>query len=734
MRRGGTIRALALGFSALMPILAHPAHGGESDAAADKVVLRGADTGTYDTDKNVLSVEGHVEIAYKGRILLADKVSYALDEDRVAADGHVSLMDENGNVTFADHVVLKNQMRDGVLSGFGALLGDTGRIAASSASRSDQGRITAARNAVYTNCKICNQPGKRTPLWRIKALRVVHDRQTHEITFEHATLELLAVPVLYTPVLSLPDPSVRYASGLLTPDTGNSSSIGYFLRLPYYLSISDSEDATVEPLISTNGGMVVLGEYRKRWQNSGLWLQGSVGENPNGGYNENQTQYYSHLFGGGRFALSDDWQTGHGWQTGFDTQISSKDTYLKRYDISQTDRLVNDVFLVGMDGRSRLSVTGYAFQSLRLSDDNRSFPVVLPLVEYTYLPQKKWFGGQFKLDVNTAAVSRDTGANDQRLSSDVSWRMPFVADDGQLWTLQLDARGDVFHTDTLAKSSDSHYALRGIPSAILDWRWPFISRGQEGRSIIFEPIAQLVAAPYGGNPDNITNEDSYSLEIDENNLFSFDHVPGRDLVESGPRANFGLRTESRFESGYIEALVGKEIRLKSDSIFSADTGQTGTSSDLVGRFSIKFPPFVDLTQRVAFDENGSKLRRNEIYLTGVYERSSIQISYLRLTETTDMPTREEINGEMDVNFYENWQAFAAFRRDLIADQTLSGEFGLGYVDECFGISLTYRQKYTSDRDLKPSTAILVHFNLKTTDQPMKPFSLFPQDVFSYSHS
>ena len=79
------------------------------------------------------------------------------------------------------------------------------------------------------------------------------------------------------------------------------------------------------------------------------------------------------------------------------------------------------------------------------------------------------------------------------------------------------------------------------------------------------------------------------------------------------------------------------------------------------------------------------------------------------------PAREEVNAQMDVNFYKNWQAFAAIRRDLIADQTLDSEFGLGYEDECLGISVAYRRKYTTDRDLPPSTSVILRFSLKTTD-------------------
>ena len=108
-------------------------------------------------------------------------------------------------------------------------------------------------------------------------------RVKHRIHFTDATLELFGVPILYTPVLSEPDPTVKYASGLLAPDLGNSTKIGYFVRLPYYIALSPTNDLTVAPQFSTLGGELVESEYRARWNNSGMWIQSSLAYNPDGG-------------------------------------------------------------------------------------------------------------------------------------------------------------------------------------------------------------------------------------------------------------------------------------------------------------------------------------------------------------------------------------------------------------------------------------------------------------------
>jgi len=90
---------------------------------------------------------------------------------------------------------------------------------------------------------------------------------------------------------------------------------------------------------------------------------------------------------------------------------------------------------------------------------------------------------------------------------------------------------------------------------------------------------------------------------------------------------------------------------------------------VVGRFTVQFPPYLDLTHRIDVDEQTGGVRRNEVYLTGTYGRSSVQVSYVQLAPsaiTLGLDSREEINTQLDLNFYRNWEAFGALRRDLIA--------------------------------------------------------------------
>jgi len=711
-----------------------PSSSKQPAATTGGQILLQADEVVYDDQAKTVSAVGHVEITQDERTLMADRVDYDRNADKVTARGNVVLMDQNGNVAFADHVVLTDHMRDGALSGFGALIGKNGRLAARDAQRV-HGNTIIANYTVYSPCKICNQTGQRTPLWQVKAERVVYDQARHRVHFRNATIEVMGVPVLYTPVMNVPDPTVRHASGLLAPELGNSTKIGYFVRTPVYVSLSPSSDLTLAPLISTDGGDVLEAEYRARWNNGGMWLQGSGAYNPDGSlFGTPGVQTYGHLFGSGRLELSQD------WRTGFDVQTTTNAGYMRFYDISYLDRLVNDLFIEATPGRSRFAITGYYFEGLRSTDIASTIPYILPQLDLSLIPLHKMGGGRLRMDVTSRVLGRTSGYDDQRLTAEVNWSRPFVFGDGQLWTFVLDGRGDSYHIQTPAigpAAADSRLVGRGTAYAALDWRWPFIANSGAGHSYILQPIAQFIAQPYGGNPASLRNEDSGNFEFDEDNIFSFNRLPGYDLIESGPRANVGFMAQAIFPGGEVQGIVGQTYRLKPDPIFSALSGNAGTASDIVGRFSVKFP-HLDITDRVDIDRGDGTVRRHEFYVTGSYGRSSVQLSYVQLPPqaiTLGLPSREELNAQADLNVWRNWQVFVAAQRDLQGGQFLNTEYGFGYEDECLAISLAYRRKYTSDvvLGLPPSTSVILRFNLKTGDSDVQPFSLFPRDVFALTH-
>ena len=95
----------------------------------------------------------------------------------------------------------------------------------------------------------------------------MHDEVAKDIIYNDATLEMFGVPVLYTPYLAHPDPTVDRRSGLLAPLIGTSNELGFIYGQPYYHVIDESKDLELMPIIYSEDGGVLKAKYRQRFDN-----------------------------------------------------------------------------------------------------------------------------------------------------------------------------------------------------------------------------------------------------------------------------------------------------------------------------------------------------------------------------------------------------------------------------------------------------------------------------------
>jgi LPS-assembly protein len=179
-------------------------------------MLMNADDLRYDESTGVVTARGNIELSQGERVLIADLVSYNRTTDTVTAIGNVSLMEPNGEVLFSNYAVLQNELKTGVIENLRVLLSDGSRVAANHAERTAGGR-KIMEQGVFSPCSLCRKDPTRAPLWQIKANKIIHHETRNDIEYRGAVLEMFGVPVLYTPYLVHPDPTVDRRSGLLAP-------------------------------------------------------------------------------------------------------------------------------------------------------------------------------------------------------------------------------------------------------------------------------------------------------------------------------------------------------------------------------------------------------------------------------------------------------------------------------------------------------------------------------------
>ncbi|MFP4003448.1 MAG: LPS-assembly protein LptD, partial [Alphaproteobacteria bacterium] len=710
---------VALHLTAAGPALAEPENSPEDSEdfrlPEDEDVLLQADEILFDGKQGVITAKGNVEAEYNGRLLMADRVTYNKNTGRVLAEGDVSITESTGEVLQAKRIELSSDLKEGIVTSLSILLNENSRLAAARALRKE-GKVHQLDKAVFSACKICRDKGE--PLWQIKAVKVVHDAEEKRITYRDATFELFGVPVLYTPYFSHVDPTVKRKSGILAPAVGNSTDLGVIAQAPVYFVLSPHMDLTLTPMYTSNEGMVGLAEFRHRTLTGDYFLSGSITStervDDTTGERVPGSEIRGHLFGEG------DFRAGQNWDLGFQLELTSDDTYLRRYEISNDDRLTSLLRAERWTEGSRFSYHAYYFDGLRLEDDPELTPQVPAHVQHEQEFGDPLLGGTLTLDLDGLSLVRTGGADMHRFSGSWTWERPLTTASGQVIRPFATVRGDVYYTDDFAvpgepfPGNNSDVTGRVLPYAGVDWRWPFIRAGRSSYQII-EPVVQLIAAPYGGNPEGIPNEDSVSFEFDDTNLFSRNKFPGLDLWEEGPRANAGLRYAWFDNEGrQVDVLVGQSYRPRTDTNFGANSGLDSDISDLVGRVLIKPFDLLTISHRFRLDPDDLTLRRTEVDALVGNEDYFLNITYLNLDETistTGLDEREEISAYARVRLSNHLYAEGAVRRDLDLGDMVSTEARLIYLDECTNFEVAFRQRFTEDRDLEPSTSVMVRFRL-----------------------
>tara|TARA_A100001037_G_scaffold306628_1_gene353441 strand:+ start:4848 stop:6995 length:2148 start_codon:yes stop_codon:yes gene_type:complete len=692
-------------------------HAQNLTGAAEEPILLSADSLTYDREPGIVTASGNIELVSGDRILRADALSYDQQNDLVAARGNVAILEPSGEVLFAEYAELTDRLRNGFVSEIRMLMTDGSRLAANSAKRSD-GNRTDMSKAVFSACQSCPKHPNRPPLWQIKAFKVTHVQSAQRIDYRDAFLEVYGIPVAYTPFFSHPDPTVKRKSGFLVPTYGSSSDLGAKLQVPYYFNLAPNRDATFSPLFTSKEGIVLAGEYRERANNGQLQLQGSVTRADERNENNAKTgsrENRGHIKATGAFDIDSTWR----W--GFVAERSTDDTYLRRYDFSGEDTLTSNVYLEGFRGRTYASANAYSFQGLRREDNPGETPLILPELNYNFVGEPGSWGQRWGIDANVLVLNRSGSTDSRRTSLGVNWQLPYTSANGQLYNLLASIRGDLYHVNEVADPSNADNSINGfkgrlLPRISLDWRYPHVRRDGPISQVI-EPVVAVIAAPFGGNPEDIPNEDSQSFEFDDTNLFSANRFSGLDRWEGGHRVNYGVRFGAYGAGGgYSNALIGQSLRWRGDNTFADKTGLEDRRSDYVGRVNISPGEYLTYAHRFRLDRDRFSLRRNEFDLALGPRAIRINAGYVALSReltTDELNSREEvrISGRLQVTDF--WSASASTRRDLAGEgDTISWSVGAAYIDECIELGVQLERNFTEDRDVQPSTNFSLRIKLK----------------------
>ncbi|MCV2864286.1 LPS-assembly protein LptD [Albidovulum sediminicola] len=683
---------LSLWLLAATPLAAQEA----ATLIADRIFLTG--TGT-------LTAQGHVEVFYDGAHLTAGAIIYDPEADKLTIEGPVRLDDGRGVLLLADGANLSRDLTDGILESARMVIDQQMQIAANAVVR-EAGRYTRMERVVASSCEVC--PSNPTPLWEIRAERVVHDQEERQLYFDHAQFRFLGVPLFYAPWLRIPDPMLDRATGFLLPRIRSTSTLGTGVKIPYFVTLGDSRDVTLTPYLSGRTTTLEL-RYRQAFVNGKVEVEGAMSRD-----DILPGEDRGYLFGTGSFRLQNDFVLSG------ELRLVSDDSYLLDYGVSDDDRLRSGIDMTRTRRNEYIAGSLANYHSIREGDSNSTTPTGLAALIYErrFAP----FGGEGGFRFQTRGFYRpsneDTDVNGDgvadgrdvaRASVGLDWRRNWLLNSGIVASGMFDLSADFY-----AISQDASFPgtiTRATPTLGAELRWPLIKSGTNGAVHVLEPVAQLVWTP--DTDKRVPNEDSALVEFDEGNLFSLDRFPGLDLRERGLRANLGVSWTRYDPDGWTLALAGGRVLREEDlGQFTASSGLDETASDWLVSGQITIPDGLTFVGRALFDDDLS-ITRNSLSLSWQRPDYGLSASYLMLV---DDPAEDRPEDTSELSLAGSWQVSEGWRgrlegrHDFTASRTAYAGLGFEYRTECALIDLSLSRRFTSSTSVTPTT----DFNLSVT--------------------
>lgn len=690
-----------------------PAGSGQSEAPVHFT----ADELRVDTERRVIDAYGHVELRRSGYVLRADHLRYEEATGRVTADGHVVILDPDGNRLEVARSTLEADLKAGVVEAARLIFRDGARVAARKVVRDSNGDSTFEK-AVYSPCPVCDARPRKNPLWRLKALSVTHDRRRHRIVFRSATLEIKGVPIAWVPYLSVPDPTVKRARGFLAPDVFSRDELGVVFKLPYYLPLGKDADLTLTPLIATREAPTLALRYRQRLARAAISLEGAFTRSQRPGADLFTTRPAA---GRGYVLARARLQHGPHWRSDLRLQAASDDTFARLYGFADADSLASHYRLTGRGDSWRVDAELLGFQGLHVEDRTGLTPLALPMITLSWHNPGPIAGGRLGATVSSLALLRTAGADSFRQSASLSWAREQVDGLGGLWRLDLLARGDLYEVEDARRIDDPLFAgqdgtaSRTIALAAVTWRWPWQSFAN-GLYQRIEPIVQLAASPALGPKPAIPDEDSRSFALRFDNLFALERAPGRDLFESGPRITYGLAYELAAGGVTLRAGAGQSYRLaRLAGQFLRGTGIARRRSDVVANAGLLLPDGTSLVYDAQLDGHTLKPKRHEIFLDNRLGPLLLRGGYVKIARDLLVPdrgNREELRFAGALQLTRRFALTGGLIENLARNQPVEYEAGLRYETGCLELGFTVRKRTTFDRDIKPGTAFIFRLRLR----------------------
>jgi len=659
----------------------------------------------------------------KNRTLTADNFEYDLEKKIISAQNKVKFLDNYKNIYYFSKLNADDKFDE--IIGYD-LNSDLNKEKFQSKDKfnefiepklsgkevSIKENITIIKNGKFTSCKSTNEK-EGCPFWNLNANLVTHDKENKKITYKNATLDLNNIPVLYTPYFSHPDPSVKREAGFLAPSFASlSSDIGSIIKIPYFYPISQSADFTVSPVYYFKQNPLLLGEYREKYKNGDLSIEGSFTQGYKTITSAQTDGSRNHLYGNLNLNFADKILD----QSEFNAKIQriNNPTYLRVNKINSTNdgfkrnlvkenetKLTNEIYLNSFGKNESLNFKTATYQNIATTKTSDQYEYLLP--EIIYSKYNLMNNNNLNITSNFKSFNANTNQNKTTFINnlDYSTTESYNTNLGIGYKFLTKINNINYYSDFKTPNENLNSQIN--PVVGFDTSLPFAKLSKETEQYIIPRILTRYS------PGKMTNARSNDTSLNTDNLFSINRMNSDELIEKDLSFNIGLdwmwkeKIMNKNNPAQAGIAVGQVIKFNEDLDMPSKSSLQNKNSDLVTKVNYLSPGNFDVTLKNTLDNGFNHVYYNDLNLKTFLKEGEVNFNFYE--KNSHIGNERYAKANLTSYLTDNTKLIISSDRNLKTDLTNSHKLGIENENECIRYGFYFQKNYSSDKDLKPATSV-----------------------------
>ena len=659
----------------------------------------------------------------KGGTLFAESFEYNLEKKIISAEKKVKFIDKEKNTYYFSKLNADDKFDEIIGFDINADLNKQNLKSGdkfnefieprfSGKSASIKNNITIVKDARFTTCKKTNETDG-CAYWNLNAGELIHDKEQKKITYKNASLDLNNVPVLYLPYFAHPDPTVKRESGFLPPTLANlGGDIGSTIKIPYFYPVSQSADFTVSPVYYFKQHPLLLGEYREKFKNGDISLEGGFTQ----GYKEvtttNTDGSRHHLYGNLNLIFSDKILD----QTILNAKVQqvNNPTYLRVNKINSTNdgfkknlikeddtKLTNEINLNSFGKTENLNIKAATYRDISVTKNSDQYSYLLPELSYS----KYNLFNDNNLSLNSIFKSQNTNTNQNKSTFinnlDYSTQDFYNNNLGIGYKFLTKINNINYYSDYKTPNQNLNSQIN--PVVGFDTSLPFAKINKDTEQYIIPRILTRYA------PGKMTNATTNDTTLNTDNIFSMNRMNSDELIEKDLSFNLGAdwiwqeKKTNNKEPEKATISVGQVLKLNKDLDMPTKSSLQKSNSDIVSKINYLSPKNFDVTLKSTFDNQLNHVYYNDFTFKKNFTSSEVNFNFYE--KNSHIGNERYAKANVTSYITDSTKLKIESDRNLKTDLTNSHKLGIENENECIRYGFYLQKNYSTDKDLKPATSV-----------------------------